>query len=124
MVSTRAHEARTRSGADSAKLDVVKVRFSRTGGVAGVKLETELDSEEMPASEVARLLELLKAARPREVVPSRARSAADRFRYRIDVEGVEGRRILELDETSLPESCRPLVDYLVDAARRARKVRR
>jgi hypothetical protein len=88
-----------------------------------VKLETVLDSEEMPASEAIRLLELLKAARPR-VAPSSARSAADRFRYRIEVEEVDGRGRLELDEASLPESCRPLLDYLVDAARRARKVRR
>lgn len=111
-------------GGDSAMLDVVKVSFSRTGGVAGVKLETELESEELPASEAARLLELLKAGRPRKLAASVARSGADRFRYRIDVESDGGRRTLELDEESLPENCRALVDCLVDVARRARKVRR
>jgi Emfourin len=67
------------SGTASAKLDAVKVRFSRTGGVAGVKLETVLDSEEMPASEAVRLLELLKGAEAAARALREALHSADRF---------------------------------------------
>ena len=104
----------------------MKIEFARTGGVAGVALTLTLDTETLPLEEVEHLRRLMAAASFFDL-PALLRSVnrgADRFQYRVTVE--DGNRInkVELDEASVPEKCRPLLDYLIDSARAARRAKR
>ena len=104
----------------------MKIQFARTGGVAGIRLTATLDSESLPPEEADRLRRLIAAASFFEQPPSRHSriGGADRFQYEVTVE--EGDRIkkVELDESSVPETLQPLLDYLVDSARKAQKIKR
>lgn len=104
----------------------MKVQFARTGGVAGIRLTVTLDTETLPHAEADRLRRLVAAARLFDQPASRRLPGpgADRFQYQVTVE--EGDRIkkVELDESSVPETFRPLLDYLVDSARTRQKMKR
>jgi len=104
----------------------VKVQFARTGGVAGIRLTVTLDTETLPPAEADRLRRLVAAARLFDQPASRPSPApeTDRFQYQVTVE--DGSRIkkVEMDESSVPGTFRPLLDYLIDSARTGRKIKR
>ena len=104
----------------------MKIQFARTGGVAGIRLTATLDTEMLPPDEADSLRRLIAAASFFDQPSSRQSPIrrADRFEYHVTVE--EGDRIkkVELDESSVPETLQPLLDYLVDSARKAQKVKR
>ena len=104
----------------------MKVEYVRTGGVAGIRLTATLDTETLPHAEADRLRRLVAAARLFDQPASRPSPApeTDRFQYRVTVE--EGDRIkkIELDESSVPETLQPLLDYLTDCARARQRMKR
>jgi hypothetical protein len=104
----------------------MKVRFVRTGGVAGMRLAVTLDSETLSAREAARLKRLIGRAASIEASPPATgpRPGADRFQYRLTVEEGGRTRRLELDDASVPPALRPLLDYLAGRARAPRAARR
>ncbi len=104
----------------------MKVEFVRTGGVAGVRLTATLDTEMLPPEETDRLRRLIAAASFFEQPTSRQSPIreADRFQYRVTVEDGDRVKKVEMNESSVPEACRPLLDYLIDSARTARKIKR
>jgi hypothetical protein len=104
----------------------VKVQFVRTGGVAGIRLTATLDTETLPADEADRLRRLVAAARLFDQPASRPSPApeTDRFQYRVTVEEGDRTKRVELDESSIPDTFRPLLDYLIDSARTGRKIKR
>ena len=103
----------------------MKVAFSRSGGVAGIRLTATLDTEMLPPDEADHLRQLIAAASFFDQPSSRQSPIrrADRFQYQVTVE--EGDRIkkVELDESSVPETLQSLLDYLTDSARSGRKVK-
>lgn len=104
----------------------MKVEFARTGGVAGIRLAATLDTERLPAEETDRLRRLIAAARFFDL-PSSQQSptrVADRFQYRVTVEDGDRVKKVEMDEPSVPETFRPLLDYLTDSARKAQRTKR
>ncbi len=104
----------------------VKVQFARTGGFAGMRLMASVDTETLPPEEADRLRRLIARAAFFEQLTSlrSATPAPDRFQYRVTVEEGDRRKTVELDESSIPKSVRPLLDYLVDSARAGRRTRR
>ena len=104
----------------------MKVEFWRTGGVAGTRLTVTLDTEQLPQAEADRLSRLLAAAaffdQPKSL--KSGTPGADRFQYRVTVK--EGDRIkkVEIDESCIPRTFQPLIDYLLNSCRARQKVKR
>ena len=104
----------------------MRVEFCRTGGVAGTRLTVTLDTERLPPQEAARLRRLISAAsffdQPTSLKSST--SGADRFQYQVTVE--EGDRIkkVDIDESCVPRTFQPLIEYLLDSCRARRKIKR
>jgi len=98
----------------------MRVILERTGGFAGIKLRTSLDSESLTESQARCLRELVEKSRffdlPLELhAPN---SGADRFQYRVTVESEKGSHTVVASETAVPPEMRPLLDWLVQRARR------
>ncbi|MGB3941293.1 MAG: protealysin inhibitor emfourin [Candidatus Manganitrophaceae bacterium] len=104
----------------------MKIDFTRSGGFAGVRLSAAIDTEGLSAEERERLCGLVDAA-DFDRLPSSLKSTApgaDRFQYRLKIEegGGQGGRVKEVvaDESAVPETLRPLLEYLTDWARTKR----
>ena len=91
-----------------------------------MRLTATLDTEILPPDEADSLRCLIAADSFFDQPPSRQSPIrrADRFQYQVTVE--EGDRIkrVELDESSVPETFRPLLDYLTDCARARQRMKR
>jgi hypothetical protein len=94
--------------------------------VAGIRLTATLDTDDLPPDEADHLRQLIADASFFDQPASRKLPGpgADRFRYQVTVE--EGDRIkkVELDESSVRETFRPLLDYLTDCARARQRMKR
>lgn len=98
----------------------MKIHFTRTGGVAGTKLDLEINTEKLPPGEARRLENLVSAASifGRPPIPASAPSSPDRFTYRLSVEDGARKSEVEVGESSLPKDFEPLLDHLVEQARK------
>jgi hypothetical protein len=98
----------------------MRIRLERSGGFAGIKLSTSVDTEELGAEQAGKIRNMVEGAAffglP-ETIKS-ARPMPDRFIYRIQVEEGSRAKVVEVDEASLPDQLKPLVKHLVDAARK------
>ena len=101
----------------------MKVEFCRTGGIAGTRLTAVLDTERLPPQEADRLRRLISAASffDQPISLKSSTSGADRFQYQVTVE--EGDRIkkVEIDESCVPRTFKPLIDYLLNSCRARQK---
>ena len=90
-----------------------------------MRLTATLDSESLPPEEADRLRRLIAATSFFEQAPRHSRiGGADRFQYEVTVEDGDRIKKVEMDEPSVPEAFRPLLDYLIDSARTRRKIKR
>jgi hypothetical protein len=93
---------------------MTRVSFERTGGFAGLHLSTTVDSQALDEAEAAQLEHEIEAA-GFFVLPSRIHSSGggvDRFEYRITVEKQGREHAVEVGESALPDSLRPLIEHL------------
>ena len=94
------------------------IQFERTGGFAGIQLKTTLDSESLSADDAATLRDLLHAASFFDLPPNQKTTpGADRFHYRVIVEIEERRHAIEIEESVVPPSLRPLINWLTEKAK-------
>jgi hypothetical protein len=97
----------------------MRIVFERTGGFTGLKLKTSLDEASLPPPLVRRLHKLLDQSRffelPLRIEPRILR--ADRFQYRLTVEKDNCVHTVHASEDTLPQELRPLVEWLIEAAR-------
>jgi hypothetical protein len=97
---------------DTRTLDDMRVRVTRRGGFAGVTLHAALDTAQLSAGDAARAEAALRDL-PWDRLPAEP-TGADRFRYEVvTVEGGHERHV-ELGDTELPDTLRPLVELLHD----------
>lgn len=96
------------------------IEFERSGGFAGVTLRASIDSSKLPPKEAAELEALVKranlpalAARSRE-----SRADPDRFQYALTVVCDDHTQQLRLGEREVTAELRPLLNRLLDLARR------
>ena len=91
-----------------------------------MRLAATLDSESLLPEEADRLRRLIAAASFFDQPSSRQSPIrrVDRFQYQVTIEEGDRLKKVELDESSVPETLQPLLDYLVDLARKAQKVKR
>jgi hypothetical protein len=101
----------------------MKIDFMRSGGFAGMRLATLIDTDTLPSTEADRLRRLIEEAGFFDLpTPLKSNTpGGDRFQYRIKVEEEGKRKEVFADEAAVPENLRPLIDYLADWARSNQK---
>ena len=97
----------------------MRITFLRTGGFAGMRLSSTVDTQALPAED-ARLLEALVETAGFFKLPASIPApagGADRFQYHIAVEAPAGQHAVDVSETALPNELKPLVERLMALAR-------
>jgi hypothetical protein len=91
----------------------MRVHFVRTGGFAGLQVEANINSDDLPADEASALMQDIENA-DFFTLPANmtTRGEVDRFQYEITVEEVGKKHTVEVGESVLPESLRPLIRRL------------
>jgi hypothetical protein len=95
----------------------MKVKFSQSGGYAGLRRGCELDTNSLPADQAAKLQSLVEQSGILEAKSGHAPHARDLFNYDITVETTQGDRTVSFDDLSLPEGVEPLLEYLQSCAK-------
>ncbi len=96
-------------------MNLERLEFSRTGGFAGVTLSTSLGQGDPELAQVSGLLSGVDVTTlPAPTEPT----SADRFTYLLVLETVENRYELTCGEHELPQPFKPVVQLLLDRARR------
>jgi hypothetical protein len=98
----------------------MRIEFQRSGGFAGLRLATTVDTDKLPADEADELKRLVDAADFFHLPATlKATRGADQFTYRLTVEAGDRQHTLEVSESAAPESLRPLLQRLAALARTA-----
>src|SRR6476619_3767975 len=98
----------------------MRLRLIRTGGAAGMRLSTTVDTQSLRAGDAQHIEELVRAA---DVFRLRSDSIADttlrdHYQYELCVEEGRKEHTITVTEFAVPASLRPLVDELVKYARK------
>ena len=98
----------------------MNIQFVRSGGFAGIRQSFGASSESFPAEEQKRLSELVQTARffDQPAVIASPNSGADRFRYKISIEGDQGNHTVDVDEAAIPQEMKPLIAWLTTASKK------
>lgn len=101
------------------------IDFERSGGFTGTSSRVEIESRDLDSGEAEVLKELIFRSGFFEAISfgSEFLSMPDQFRYQITIEQMGQKRTLELSDGNMPDLFRPLVNYLVGAARKKRRSR-
>lgn len=100
----------------------MRMHYVRTGGFAGIKLETQVDSETLPPEEARSLVDEVRQSGFFKL-PGQLKAApggADRFQYTLTIWDAAEVHTVEIGEAQMPDSLRPLVQHL-DLLARTRK---
>jgi emfourin len=99
------------------------IDFTRTGGFAGLRLSTSVDTSELPPEQAQEVDHLISEAAffdlPKELLPQNPRP--DRFEYRLTVDAGDRSHSVVVSDAAAPESLRPLLNYLTTLAMVSRK---
>jgi emfourin len=93
-------------------LNDMRVQVTRRGGLTGVTLHATLDTAQLSVVDAARAEVALRGL-PWGSVPTEP-TGADRFRYEVVTEQGDHQRQVELSETEIPDTLRPLLELLPD----------
>ena len=94
------------------------IEYVRSGGFAGIRLAGSFDTEKFPPEQAATLGKLIEEAgffrlseqiKPASAIP-------DQFEYRITISSTRQTHSVVVDESVVPASLRPLLDYLTTLA--------
>lgn len=88
----------------------MRVQVTRRGGVAGISLQTTIDTAELPSADAARVESALRSLPWGR--PSPKPGLPDRFRYELAIAEEGDDRSTVLGEHELPAALRPLLDLL------------
>jgi hypothetical protein len=97
----------------------MRIDFQRSGGYAGITLATSVDSGQLTDVEAGELVELVdRADLPALAERPRRAGGPDRFQYDLTVTLEDRRYEVTLGDDEVPETARPLLDRLMELARR------
>jgi len=90
----------------------MRVALRRSGGFANIGAHADLETASLPQEKAEELQRLIRSASlpDQPPPPIRAARAADAYQYDITIDG----KTYTADELSMPDSWRPLVDYLME----------
>ncbi|MFN7944932.1 MAG: protealysin inhibitor emfourin [Blastocatellia bacterium] len=95
------------------------IHFERTGGFANIRLQTEIDSAQLPAREARTLNRLIEEAHLFDQ-PTKATAAGDQpdqFQYEITISDAGRARTIQTSDAAASDEMRELIDWLTRAAR-------
>jgi hypothetical protein len=98
----------------------MRATLVRTGGFAGIRLTTKVDTDSLKEDERKQLQQLIESADFFNL-PASLLSASpqpDRFQYTLTIEDANRTHTVTMAETSLPATVRPLTDWLSRMGRR------
>lgn len=102
----------------------MRVEYLRSGGFAGLQLTTVVDTEQLVADEASNLEKMVNEcdffAQPGQIRAA-GPSGADRFEYRLTVTMETRSHTVVVGEAALPDTFRPLIDYLTAYAKTSGK---
>ncbi len=97
----------------------MRATLERTGGFAGIRLNTSVDDATLDSGNVKRLHQLVKQADffhlPEIIAPSSPQP--DRFQYKVTIVDGVHKHTVTVSETAIPSSLKPLVDWLMQQKR-------
>jgi hypothetical protein len=99
---------------------MTKIKFERSGGFAGITLSSELDPAALPEEEAEQARKLIDGANLFEQ-PKQMKSRSpqpDSFEYKITIQEKGKRRTIVVGDRSAPANLKPLLDYLVERAKK------
>lgn len=107
-------------------MKIEKIKFERSGGFAGIRLAAELELDDLPEDQRARLLDLLDDVDLDDLSEKRfhSRPLPDEFTYTITVLAKGKEYQLAGGESALPASLQPLIEFLESAAKRQMRNKR
>ncbi len=100
----------------------MRIDFERTGGFAGMRLATTIDTSTLPAEQASALQGLVEAAHFFDLpaqIPAPAQ-AADQFHYHVTIEAEGKRHTVDVGETAASAALQALLQELTQLARSAR----
>jgi hypothetical protein len=95
----------------------LRVDFARSGGFAGLTLETSVDAAELAPEERAEAERLVSAVEAANV-PERTRPGVDRFQYDLTITRGSESKHLSVGESDLTPELKALSDWLLERAKR------
>jgi hypothetical protein len=97
----------------------MKIVLERSGGLAGIRRTSSVSTDEMPAEEARKVADLLDKAGFYELPPVIRSTGpeADRFQYKITVEGERGTHVVQVDEAAVSPRLQPVLDWMKSFAR-------
>ena len=99
------------------------IEFVRSGGFAGMRLTTSVDTDQLPTERASALDKLIADANffelPEQLLP--AGPAPDRFQYKLTVTAPQKNHSVVVSDAVAPETLRPLLDYLTTLAMVSKK---
>ena len=101
----------------------MRIDFVRSGGFAGMRLATSVDTEQLPAEQASTLDKLISDAGffqlPERIMP--AAPGPDRYEYQLTVTAPQHTHSVVVNEAAAPDSLRPLLNYLTTLAMVSKK---
>ncbi len=98
----------------------MQIYFERSGGFAGIRFQTSVNTEELPPQQADPLRDMVYNASffdlPQQLEQVSPRGA-DRFTYRLTVTDGERTHTIELGDANVPEKLQPLLQQLTAIAR-------
>jgi hypothetical protein len=91
----------------------MKISFERSGGFAGLILATAIDTQTLSSAESEQIHQIMDVdffGLPK----ADSSSQPDRFHYQITVEEGDRQHTVEFGESTMPDSLRPLVDWMLE----------
>ena len=100
------------------------ISFKRSGGFTGASSSVEINSRDLDFLEAEELKLLIEGSGFFEAFAfdNSLLQMPDQFRYQITIEHKGKKRTLELNDTSVPDLFRPLINHLVYVARKSRRI--
>jgi hypothetical protein len=98
------------------------IRVERSGGFAGMTVQSKIDTENLDPEERQNLIEQVQSSGFFEtnVHSQKDQQGRDRFHYTITIEYHEKRRTVDLDESEIPDDWQALIGMINQLARRYR----
>ena len=90
------------------------IYFERSGGFAGMTSSIEIDSDSLSTDEAEKLARLIDDSDFFEIGSEDVEKGnlPDQFQYKLTIEKNGREQTLELTDSSIPDSLRPLIQYL------------
>lgn len=101
----------------------MRIYFERSGGFAGMRVSTTIDTESLGSEETHELQQLTDAAKffalP-AMITTTSPAGVDQFQYKVTIETEDRQHTVETGDASAPDTLLPLLQKLTRLARAKR----